>query len=510
MLKFKYDQKFFITRKESTYMIPHKQLTLSEIFSDCKEKFENDKYSFFTLLEQNINLDEFIPYSFKKHFYAHTGRRRKYDLESFIWALFIQRIFSIPTDSLLITFLKYSKEFRDFCGFDFVPDASKFTRFKQDFLLDLQSMFDNLVDVTEPICQDIDKNLASMTIFDTSGIEAYVTENNPKYANKVIKKLKAYKKSAKLDKSFDPYKLAYSSMPSHSASNHAIKQLYINGHFCYVYKFGIITNGLGIVRDISFYNKSFLDSHPDIVIEKKSDSPDEDKSLADSKALLPVLKDFFTKHPLIRPNIFLGDSSFDTIEIYQNLLSVKVENLHNPIKFNKAYISLNNRSKLYYEDVSINSNGIPCCPRDSNLPMRPEGNTSHLRCGIKSFKFVCPKMSWVTINGKSRRLTNCENPCTTSSCGRMTYVYPEKNLRTFPGVLRGTSEWDSTYKIRGIVERSIHHFKDSFCVANRKTQNEKTIHSDLLLAGITQLLSVVLASKIHNNQLIRSLKPLVA
>jgi hypothetical protein len=34
-----------------------------------------------------------------------------------------------------------------------------------------------------------------MIIFDTSGIEAFITENNPKYANKVIKQLKAYAKS---------------------------------------------------------------------------------------------------------------------------------------------------------------------------------------------------------------------------------------------------------------------------------------------------------------------------
>lgn len=42
--------------------------------------------------------------------------------------------------------------------------------------MDLQSMFDHLVDITEPICQRIDSNLASMSIFDTSGIEAWVTE----------------------------------------------------------------------------------------------------------------------------------------------------------------------------------------------------------------------------------------------------------------------------------------------------------------------------------------------
>ena len=127
--------------------------------------------------------------------------------------------------------------------------------------------------------------------------------------------------------------------------------MYINGHFCYAYKFGIITNGLGIVRDITFYNKDFLNAHPDIVVEKKSDSPD---------------------------------------------------------------------------------------------------------------------------------------------------------------VERGSTEWDETYKIRVNVEKSINHFKDSFCIAGRRTQNEKTLHADLLLAGITQLVTVMIADKIHQHQYIRSLKPLIA
>ena len=167
-------------------MITHKQLTLAEVFEDCQNKFDNDKYQFLILLDEAINLDEIVPVSFVSHFHARTGRPRKHQLYPLLKALLIQRIFSIPTDMLLIVFLKYSQELRDFCGFDVVPDASKFTRFKQDFLLDLQSMFDHLVDLTEPICQKIDSALASMTIFDTSGIEAWVAENNPKYANHIL------------------------------------------------------------------------------------------------------------------------------------------------------------------------------------------------------------------------------------------------------------------------------------------------------------------------------------
>lgn len=92
----------------------------------------------------------------------------------------------------------------------------------------------------------------------------------------------------------------------------------------------------------------------------------------------------------------------------------------------------------------------------------------------------------------------------------MIYIYPVKNLRAYPGALRDTPEWDSTYKIRTTVERSINHFKDCFGLAGRKTQNEKTLPADLILSGITQLISVVLADKIHQHQFLRSLKPLIA
>ena len=161
-------------------MITYKQLSLKDFFTDCQNKFDNDKYEFLSILDNSISLDEIVPVSFISHFHAVTGRPRKHLLFPMLKALLLQLIFSIPTTSLLIVFLKYSQELRDFCGFDVVPDASKFTRFKQDFLPDLQSMFDHMVDLTEPICQQLDKQKASMLLFDTSGIEAWVTENNPK------------------------------------------------------------------------------------------------------------------------------------------------------------------------------------------------------------------------------------------------------------------------------------------------------------------------------------------
>ena len=118
-------------------MIPYKQLSVADIFENCQTIFEEDKPQFLSLLEQHIDLDEMIPITFRNRFYASTGRARKYPLKALLWALIIQRIFSIPTDQLLLTFLHYSKPLRDFCGFNKVPDASKITRFKQDFLEDL-------------------------------------------------------------------------------------------------------------------------------------------------------------------------------------------------------------------------------------------------------------------------------------------------------------------------------------------------------------------------------------
>jgi hypothetical protein len=53
------------------------------------------------------------------------------------------------------------------------------------------------------------------------------------------------------------------------------------------------------VRDLTFYDENYYLEHPEIPVSKKEDSPDEDKSLADAKALLLTLRDFHGKHPLI-------------------------------------------------------------------------------------------------------------------------------------------------------------------------------------------------------------------
>jgi len=90
-------------------MISYNQLSVADIFADCQNKFEDDKPAFLALLQSYIHLDDIVPVTFRNHFYASTGRSRKYPLYALLWALIIQRIFSIPTNQLLLTFLHYFK-----------------------------------------------------------------------------------------------------------------------------------------------------------------------------------------------------------------------------------------------------------------------------------------------------------------------------------------------------------------------------------------------------------------
>jgi len=99
---------------------------LAEVFEDCQNKFNNDKYQFLSLLDESINLDEIVSVSFVIHFHASIRRHQNHQLYPMLKAFLINRIFSILIDMLLIIFLKYSQELRDFYGFGIVPDEYKF------------------------------------------------------------------------------------------------------------------------------------------------------------------------------------------------------------------------------------------------------------------------------------------------------------------------------------------------------------------------------------------------
>lgn len=472
----------------------YRQISLKDTFSNCQDMFMENPPSFFQLLDEHLDMSEFISSEFTNAFYRHFGRKRIYPLEGFLSALILQKIFSIPSDSLLILFLNLCRELRDFCGFSKVPDAPLFTRFRQNFLPYIELLFKQMVDYTEPICQLIDSSLANTITFDTSGIELYVSENNPKTLNALIRRLKSTYKD---NPDVDPYKMAYGLMPSYSAASPDAKQMYINGHFCYADKFAILTNGLGIVRDIVFLDNDFKAAHPELPLEKKSDSPDEDKTISDSAALKPILTDFFAAHPNIHPDTFLGDSAFDSAETYRLL--------RNDFGFQKMLIPYNPRNESTLKKVGFNEFGYPTCPNDPSLDMKYCGVTKE-KGRSDRVKWCCPKIRMV----KGEYVCDCKEPCSPAKKGRTTYTYDHMDLRMLPGLQRNSDEWNNLYKIRAVVERTINHLKINMCVAGKKSRNHATTKADVFLAGIASLCTVIVAHRLSCPQYIRSLKPLIA
>jgi hypothetical protein len=469
------------------------QMSLQNTYDDVLSTLEENKPLFLQLLEEHIDFEKLIPHEFNMAFYLRMGRPRDYLLESFIRFCVLQKVIGIPQDSVLLNVLRVSQEIRDFCGFEKVPDAAKITRFRQDFVDYLKKLFDNLVDITEPICREIDSKKADYLIYDTTGVEANVAENNPKFLNT---KLNNAKKIARKNPDINPHALAYSQLPDTAEANPFVKQQYINGHFCYAHKAGILTNGLGVVRDIAFFDENFKIKHPEVV-SQKSDNPELDKEVADSVSLEPVLYDFFNVHPAFTYNTFLGDSSFDSYDTYSML--------RNDFHFDRMVIPMNTRNSSN-TPLDRDENGTPVCPIDKT-PFIYLGV-----CGGKNrserLKYVCHKSE--QIRGSSTRQLTCENPCTNSSYGRCTYIYPDEDLRLYPGIPRGTEHWDNLYKHRVLIERTIYLLKEPLGVAERRSYSKRTAKADLLFAGITQLVGVILAHALNKPQLYKSIRKLIA
>jgi hypothetical protein len=473
------------------------QMSLFDTYKNVTAGLEEDKPKLFRLLDEHIDWDGIIPARFYTAFYQRTGRPREYPLTGFVKGLVLQRVFGYTDDSLLLVTLRHSREMRDFCGFRKVPDAAKITRFKQDFLPYIAEFFEHLVELTEPICRSMDAELADLLIFDTTGVESHVAENNPKFMNS---KLNQAKSLAKIDPSFNPYKGVYGLLPDSAKANSAVKQQYINGHFCYAQKAGILVNGLGIVRHIDLFDEAFKEKHPEMTVEKRSDNPDLDKEIGDSKALLPVLRDFRAAHPSLSYSTFMGDSSFDSYDLYSTLLSEH--------GFSRAVIPMNPRNSAGACPVGFNDSGIPLCPADQT-PMRYRGICAG-KNRSRRIKFICPKSECVRSPRATTWLCRCEHPCSTSAYGRSVYVYPDKDKRMYPGILRDTPEWETLYAQRVAVERSIGAFKAVLGLDNRKTYNSATTKADLFLAGIVLLLCVLMADRLHDQKLARRVRKLAA
>jgi len=478
-----------------------KQLHFSDFIDDFHKFVVVQKPQLLELLDQYINICELIPVNWYFHYNKATGRPHDNSLDSIVSTLLLQKLLSIPTIGLLITFLSFSKELRDFCGLNTVPDASFYSRFKQDYCDDIEAFFHKLVDITEPICQEIGQalekelgiNPAEVYIMDTTGIECYVKENNPKFFNALVKKLQYLNKDKSKE---DIYKMAYNQMPKTASVDPNIKLQYINGTFCYAHKTIAVSNALGVLRHMDF-----CDFKPDFNYDTDNSepaSPEEVKLTWDGKLLIPAMENFFERHHDFNIYAMTADSGFDDVPNYQYLF----EN-HGIL----PVIALNPRNtRQDFGKPGINENGIPTCPKDPSLPMKWDGSCKGKNRSFRN-KFICPKTKKLP-GGKY--VCSCEDKCTTSDCGRMFYTYPKDNYRAHTPIPRNTEQWNQIADFRHIIEQVISRLKLPLQLGNLRARDRKTIKADFFMAGAAHLITVLLAYRMGAIDKIRSVKSIAA
>ncbi len=465
------------------------QLSLFNQFESLVDLENNNKLNILSLLSSHLDFSSLIPYEVMSSYHSSVGRN-PYPLISMIKAFFVKNLYGYESIEKLIDLLAASPKVRNFCGFSTIPNKSTFSRFKSTFYSLLENIFNNLVNLTEPICRKMGENFASHLIYDTSGIIPYVKENNDKFFNRHLKNIKKANKGKSIE---DIHKIAYGTMPKQSSVDEDIKFFYVNGGFHYAHKFGLFTNAFGIVRHIAFVDKEFIEKNP----LSHTDSPEEDKTLGDSTLLEPMLNNFYrVMNPKFKFHTFLADSALDKYEHYPMLMK--------QFNFNRVLIPINRRNSKVSTDTEfpINEIGTPVCSK-YNLPFK-NGGISREKNRSTRIKYHCPKTK--TTNRK--RVCFCETPCSPSTYGRVTYTYPDQNLRFYPGIARDTEHFKKVYKRRTIIERTNHLFKNVMGIGKTLQRNGDSFKSDLFLCGITQLTLLILADKLNNLSAFRSIPKL--
>lgn len=454
--------------------------------------------NFLKLLKEHFDISCFVPDSFKRAYYADLGKSRDFSIESLLSALLIMHFLNIPTVTLLYHFLYFSKEISlEYCGFNkSIPTEPVFSKFKTTFSNEIENFFNELVKAVLPISKELDKALpenhafkgASETlIYDTTGVKPVVKENNPKYLASEVKKQKKFAKFID-NPDFNPHAAAAASMPKIAQANSEIKLDFLNGHFGYFYKLGIITDGFGIPLHIHFFDDLDLDL-------KLSDTtnPLEMKRASDNASLKPILDEFLSKYPKVVFKQFLGDAEFDSFANYSYL-----KERH----FEKVFIPINPRNTSEASskaDIILDENGIPLCPKDPSKTFKTDGSCSGKNRSFR-FKFICPESKRIG----TKLVCLCSDPCSNSGKVRTFYAYPDQDFRMYPGILRNSEEWISKYKTRTVIERTNASLKTNYCVTQPRSLNLKSIRSDIFLSACTKIITVLLAYAIHKPKYIKS------
>lgn len=98
---------------------------------------------------------------------------------------------------------------------------------------------------------------------------------------------------------------------------------------------------------------------------------------------------------------------------------------------------------VYKDDISINSDGIPLCPK--GFPMKQAAVVP--RKG--RIKYRCPK---ITVKGGTPHCTYTE-PCSDAKYGRNVHLVLKDNPRLFNTPPRSSEKWKLEYNVRTSAER---------------------------------------------------------
>jgi hypothetical protein len=481
------------------------QLSFVEQIKKVNELPSRNPLKFLQLLNDHIDLPTLIPHSFYRTYYSSDTNSREYPLESLLAVALLMHFFKFASASNFVTLLFLSPVVREFCRLpnDSVPDESLMSKFKTTFEKELKLFFENLSLRAMDIFTEHDaslpnnsplKGLNEIEIYDTSGLKPKVKENNPKALESEIRRQSNYKKyleSKGQGKDFNVYAAAYKNMPKSASANDAIKLDYANGHFGYFYKFGMITNGFGAPLHIDFFDQPFYDNLPN-----DFGSAEEQKYTYDNASLRPVLSSFHNRIGNNRFSTFLGDSEFDSYDNYGFL---------NELGFSKVLIPINERNTPVSNlPIPINSEGIPCCPREPTRCFIADGSCKGRNRSLR-FKYVCPESRKV----KQKWVCDCENKCRDTKSTVTSYTYPCGDLRIYSGVMRGSDEWHKTYKIRTIIERELSSMKSHPALARPNTYNCASMRADVYLNAASKLITVIIAFALGKPDFMRNLRKLL-
>ena len=477
----------------------NKQLCIVENIKEITGDCANNPRKFVELLKNNFELSLFITPDFYSEYYSSCTNTREYTLESILSALLLGSFFHLNID-VLVLLLTFSPELCEVCRFENgkVPDESVFSKFKVKFDAQLLELFNSFslhviklfakYDESLPENSPL-KGLCEQAIYDTTGVKPKVKENNPKFVATEVKKQQAVQKFIG-DKNFNPHAAAYGKLPKFAFANNDIRLDYANGHFGYFYKCGMVSNGFGVPLHLHFLDEDFYKSLPD-----SFSTPEEAKYAYDNASLKPVLSSFLYRLNGNPFKDFLADSEFDSYANYDFLRANG---------FDRILIPINNRNSKQSAGVTfpLSEEFVPVCTKFKQSFI-PDGVVKGRKRSMR-LKYVCPKSKKV----KGKWTCECKEKCRETNSTVTTYVYPNGDLRLFPGIQRGSDEWNNTYKTRTVIERSFSSLKSNATVATPNTYNLNSIRSNIILAATTKLITVILAFTINKPNLMLNLREL--